>query len=173
MRRFPSLVAAVVVASVLSLATTGAAPAQSGEYCAVRIEPVGSTAEQAAPSCFDSQAEVDAYLAQVTGAHALSRAASTSVLIGTVYKDGNYGGGSYTFYGAGSCVGVTYGFASLDPSWQNTISSAKAYASCWVTLYDAPSYAGSRYNCTPNCASLPSFNDKTRSLVFRPAGTVG
>lgn len=90
-----------------------------------------------------------------------------------MYKDDSYGGGSYTFYGSGACSGVTYGFPSLSADWQNTISSAKAYASCWVTLYDAQSYGGQRYNCTPNCASLSSFNDRAKSLVFRPAGTIG
>lgn len=123
--------------------------------------------------CFSTQAEVDSYLASVTSPRLGARSAAASVVIGTMYKDDNYGGGSYTFYGSGSCAGVTYGFPSLSADWQNTISSAKAFASCWVTLYDGTSYGGSRYNCTPNCASLSSFNDRTKSIVFRPAGTIG
>ncbi|MGF3930222.1 peptidase inhibitor family I36 protein, partial [Staphylococcus aureus] len=137
------------------------------------VVPIESPEPQPTPRCFQTQGEVDSYLADLTSPRLGARSAAASVVIGTMYKDDNYGGGSYTFYGSGSCSGVTYGFPSLSADWQNTISSAKAFASCWVTLYDAPSYGGNRYNCTPNCASLPSFNDRTKSLVFRPAGTVG
>ncbi|MEV8214634.1 hypothetical protein [Leifsonia sp. NPDC077715] len=132
-----------------------------------------STAPQASSVCFDTQADVDDYLGAILAPNTSARTAASSVLIGTVFRDDNYGGGSYTFYGSGSCAGVTYGFPSLSSDWQNSISSAKAYSSCWVTLYDSASYAGQRYNCTPNCASLPSFNDRTKSLVFRPTGTIG
>ncbi|MGN6426089.1 hypothetical protein [uncultured Leifsonia sp.] len=171
MRLLLSLAAAAVL-SLSPSAAFAATPSTTGDYCAVRVDPVGSDAPPASPACFGTQDEVDAYLAGVT-AQNRSLLAASSVVLGTVYRDSGYGGGSYTFYGAGPCSGVTYGFPSLSSDWQNTISSAKAYASCWVTLYDAASYGGSRYNCTPNCASLPAFNDRTESLVFRPAGTLG
>jgi len=160
-----SILAATPSAGVEPIASS------AGDYCAVRIVPVDS-GDSSSPVCFDTQREVDGYLETVLAPHPSARAAA-SVLIGTVYKDDNFSGGSYTFYGAGSCSGVTYGFPSLTSDWQNSVSSAKAYSSCWVTLYDSPSYAGQRYNCTPSCSSLPSFNDRTKSLVFRPAGSVG
>jgi hypothetical protein len=179
MRRVVSLACAVVFAAALSFATTAAAapvPSRTGEYCAVRIEPIGSPVPRATPVCFDTQSEVDAYLAAITGdPRARSSApaeptATASVVLGTVYKDAGYAGGSLSFYGGGACSGVTYGFPSLDPSWQNTISSAKAFASCWVSLYSATSYGGSQLLCTPNCSTLGSLNDRVLSLVFRPAG---
>ncbi|WP_348789935.1 hypothetical protein [Leifsonia sp. NPDC080035] len=180
MRLLLSAAVSVAVSAVLAVGPSltppldvAPIPAQTGDYCAVRVDPVGSDAAPAAPACFDTQDEVDAYLTGITAQNRSTLAATASVIIGTVYKDAGYSGGSYTFYGSGSCSGTTYGFPSLSSSWQNTISSAKAYASCWVTLYDAPSYGGQRYNCTPNCSSLPSFNDRTKSLVFRPAGTIG
>lgn len=185
MKRIPTLAFAAVFAAALSIATTAAAapvPSETGEYCAVRIEPIGSAGPPATPVCFDTQSEVDAYLAAITGdPRARSAASSTSsslstpsttasAVLGTVWKDAGYSGGSLSFYGSGTCSGVTYGFPSLDPSWQNTISSAKAFSSCWVSLYTATSYGGSQLLCTPNCSSLGSFNDRILSLVFRPAG---
>ncbi|MBB2968013.1 peptidase inhibitor family I36 protein [Leifsonia aquatica] len=172
MRLVLSLVVATVLAATPAPTYTPGA-ADGGDYCAVRVEPLGSPESPASPACFNTQDEVDSYLAAVTSPNKGARAAAASVVIGTMYKDDNYGGGSYTFYGSGSCSGVTYGFPSLSADWQNTISSAKAFASCWVTLYDGASYGGSRYNCTPSCASLPLFNDRTKSIVFRPAGTIG
>jgi hypothetical protein len=163
--------AAILVASPLGTAEFSAS--HDGDYCATRIQPIGSAAAPSSPACFDSQKEVDSYIEALLAPNTGARSSAASVLIGTVYKDDNYSGGSYTFYGSGSCAGSTYGFPSLSSDWQGTISSAKAYSSCWVTLYDSTSYAGQRYNCTPSCSSLPSFNDRTKSLVFRPAGTVG
>jgi hypothetical protein len=170
MERMLTLAAAVAFAASVSVTTVAAAavPSPSGDYCAVKIEQAGSVAAPAPPTCFDTQSEVDAYLSAVTAPSAFARSSTTSTVLGTVYKDANYGGGSLSFYGTGNCTGVTYGFASLDSAWQNTISSAKAYASCWVSLYSAPSYGGSQLLCTPNCATLGTMNDRALSLVFRP-----
>ncbi|MBO1741606.1 hypothetical protein [Leifsonia sp. TF02-11] len=173
MKRILALVCAATVAVALSATTTAAAAVQSssGDYCAVRVEPLASDAEPATPVCFETQAEVDAYLATVTAPQRLARsaAAASSTVLGTVYKDANYSGGSLSFYGTGSCSGVTFGFASVDAAWQNAISSAKAYAGCFVSLYSAPSYGGSQLLCTPSCATLGALNDRVLSLVFRPA----
>ena len=66
MKRILSLACAATFAVALSIAATAAAPVPSptGEYCAVRIEPLGADARPAAPVCFDTQSEVDAYLAR-------------------------------------------------------------------------------------------------------------
>lgn len=173
MKRILALICAATFAVALSVTTTAAAaiPSSSGDYCAVKIEPLASEDEPAAPVCFETQAEVDAYLTAVTAPHSLARtaAASASTVLGTVYKDASYSGGSLSFYGTGSCSGVTFGFASLDAAWQNTISSAKAFAGCYVSLYTGASYGGTQLLCTPNCASLGTLNDRILSLVFRPA----
>jgi hypothetical protein len=172
MKRILALIAAVAFAAALSVTTTAAAaePSSSGDYCAVKIQPLGSSQTPTAPVCFDAQAGVDAYLVAVT-APSLARSASAtaSTVLGTVYKDANYSGGSLSLYGSGSCSGVTFGFASLDAAWQNTISSAKAFAGCYVSLYTGGSYGGTQLLCTPNCASLGTLNDRVLSLVFRPA----
>ena len=171
MRRTTSLICAVVSAAALSFATTAAAPVPSktGEYCAVRVEPIGSGLPPATPVCFDTQSEVDAYLAAITGQPRARATAVASVVLGTVYKDAGYAGGSLSFYGSGSCSGATFGFASLDAAWRNTISSARAFAGCDVSLYAGASYTGAQLLCSPNCATLGSLNDRVLSLVFRPA----
>jgi len=172
MKRILALVSALAFATALSATTTAAAPAPApaGEYCAVEVTPLGSPPTATRPTCFPTQAEVDAYLAEVTAPSAARSAATTaSTVLGTVYKDANYAGGSLSFYGSGTCAGVTYGFASLDAAWQNTISSAKAYAGCYVSLYTGASYGGTQLLCTPNCPGLGSLNDRVLSLVFRPA----
>lgn len=170
MKRILALVCTVVFAAALSVTTTAAAavPSSSGEYCAVRVEPLLVDATPAPPVCFDTQSDVDAYLAGVTAAPSFARAAAASTVLGTVYKDANYGGGSLSLYGTGSCSGATFGFADLDGAWQNAISSAKAFAGCYVSLYTARSYGGTQLLCTPNCASLGTLNDRVLSLVFRP-----
>ncbi|MDN4612920.1 hypothetical protein P5G50_00530 [Leifsonia sp. F6_8S_P_1B] len=180
MKRAPALVSAAALAAVLSVTTTAAAPPNqepaapsAGEYCAVRIEPLASGVDPATPVCFRTPDELRAYLAVVTaprGTSALAAATTASTVLGTVYKDAGYAGGSLSFYGSGSCAGVTFGFAALDAGWRNVISSAKAFAGCHVSLYSAPSYGGSQLLCTPNCASLGALNDRVLSLVFRPAG---
>lgn len=171
MKRILTLVCAMAFAAAMSVTTTAAAAAASstGAYCAVKVESIAASTTPAVPVCFDTQNEVEAYLAAVTAPRSFTGASTASTVLGTVYKDANYGGGSLSFYGAGSCAGVTFGFASLDAGWQNTISSAKAYAGCWVSLYTATSYGGTQLLCTPNCATLGALNDRILSLVFRPA----
>ena len=177
MKRILALICAATSAVALSVATTSATttsaaavPSPRGEYCAVEIQPLASDADPAAPVCFATQAEVDAFLLAVTAPRPLARtAASASVVLGTVYKDAGYAGGSLSFYGSGSCSGATFGFASLDAAWRNTISSARAFAGCDVSLYAGASYTGAQLLCSPNCATLGSLNDRVLSLVFRPA----
>lgn len=107
MKRILALISAAMFTVALSVSTTAAAavPSSSGNYCAVEVAPLGSDADQAEPACFPSQAQVDAYLADVTTARqsARSAGATSSTVLGTVYKDINYSGGSLSFYGTGSC----------------------------------------------------------------------
>lgn len=163
-----------------SAGVSAAVSAFEGEtHCvgeALPLEPTGAEVEPAAapePVCFDTIEEATTYLDRVTQSASRGATAMSNVVIGTVFSDANYGGSTYTFYGTGSCSGVTYGFPSLDGGWDSIISSAKATSSCWVTLYKATNYGGEKLNCTPGCPSIGSLNDQVRSIVFRPQGTVG
>ena len=144
-------------------------------HCVVEVQAIDSVERQAAPQCFTTKAEAAGYLdASMTKADAFSTsAASSSVALGTVYADINYGGSSLTMWGSSGCSNATYGFGSLSGGWDSRISSAKAFNGCWVTLYKATWYGGDRLNCTPNCSSVGSLNDQVRSIVFRPWGTFG
>ncbi|NMF28699.1 hypothetical protein [Cellulosimicrobium aquatile] len=104
-------------------------------------------------------------------------AAAGSIVLGVLWRDPSYKGASKVLYGSGTngChTGSTYGFPNLaNLLMNNVVSSASTYAGCWVTLYDSYSYAGTKKNCTPHCASLGSFDDRASSVVYRPAGTLG
>lgn len=162
----------VVTSTIGPVSATDATTGQGG-YCAVQAYPMESTEPPAEPACFDTEQDVAAYLDGVGAGSTDARGGAANTIIGTVYKDANQGGESLTFWGSSSCAGVTFGFSSLPSGWDNSISSAQASNGCWVTLYTATSYGGSRLNCTPYCASIGSWNDNVKSLVFRPAGMFG
>lgn len=164
-------VAALVATSVfVPLTPASAEEINEANYCVVALTAIDAPAEPTEPTCFNTESERDAY---VSGASRLDAAAAASVVIGTVYRDEGYGGGSLTFTGSNGCAGVTYGFPSLNSDWANSISSAKATNGCWLTLYSAASYNGTRTNCTPSCPGVGALNDNVWSAVFRPSGTLG
>ena len=137
------------------------------------MHPIESAEVAADPVCFDTEDEVAEFIAGVGEGEETARGIAASTVVGTVYKDHNGSGASLTFWGSSGCSGVTFGFPSLASGWDNSISSVRASNGCWVTLYTATSYGGSRLNCTPYCASIGSWNDNVKSLVFRPQGTFG
>lgn len=149
------------------------------EHCAVGVDAAVAAdrakAEAPEPVCFSTLAEVDRYLAEQTGddGSRLTVAAAASIAVGRVYRDVNKGGSSLTFWGTSGCAGAVFGFSSLSSSWRTSVSSATGLNGCWATLYTSTSYGGSRLNCTPYCSSIGSFNDRVKSIVFRPSGTLG
>lgn len=164
-------VAALVVTSVfVPLAPASAEEISEAKYCVVALTAIDASAKPAEPTCFNTESKRDAYL---FGASRLNTAAAAAVVIGTVYRDEGFGGGSLTFTGSSGCAGVTFGFPSLNSDWANAISSAKATNGCWVTLYSGASYNGTRTNCTPSCPGVGSLNDNVWSAVFRPSGALG
>lgn len=164
--------ATLLVASTVLVPLAPASAGELGEasYCVVSLSPIDAPATPATPDCFHTEADRDAFLSAQARSSAVVAA---SIVIGTVYRDEGYGGGSLTFTGANGCAGATYGYASLASDWANSISSAKATNGCWVTLYSATSYSGTRTNCTPSCPGVGSLNDNVWSAVFRPSGTLG
>lgn len=160
---------------------SGLPPASEIVHCAIEVQPIAekstaevAPAETAEPVCFDTRAEVDGYLDGALSADdSRMGTASASTILGRVYTDANGGGSSLAFWGSSGCYGVTFGFASLPSGWDNTVSSAGGSNGCWVTLYTETSYGGSRLNCTPWCGSIGTLNDRVKSLVFRPTGTLG
>ncbi len=167
-------VAALLATSML-VPVSAASAATDGEkgHCTVEVYPIESSETAADLVCFGTEEEVAAYLSGIGVGDTNARGVAASTIVGTVYKDYSGGGESLTFWGSSGCAGVTFGFPSLASGWDNSISSARASNGCWLTLYTATSYGGSRLNCTPYCASIGSWNDNVKSLVFRPEGTFG
>lgn len=143
------------------------------EHCAVEVYPALEQRGSAEPVCFGTEEEVVDYLTGLGVNDHAARGVAASIVVGTVYKDYSGAGGSLTFWGTSGCTGVTFGFPTLASGWDNSISSARGSNGCWLTLYTTTNYGGSRLNCTPYCASIGSWNDNVKSLVFRPTGTFG
>lgn len=140
-------------------------------HCIVEVTPMNQ-ARPTEAECFDTKQEAIDHLG-VTIASADARGVLDSTILGTAYEDPDGGGSSITFWGTSGCFGVVFGFSTLSASWVNTISSAGGANGCWVTLYSAAQYGGSRLNCTPWCANAYGLDDNVESLVFRPTGTFG
>ena len=175
-RNLHAILGVLTALAVLSAAPISAAAAttnEAGKHCVVEVHPIDSTELPAEPVCFDTPAEAAAYLGSIGVGVTAGSGIAASTIVGMVYRDYNEGGESLTFWGSSGCTGVTFGFPSLASGWDNSISSARASNGCWVTLYTNTSYGGSRLNCTPYCASIGSWNDNVKSLVFRPEGTFG
>lgn len=148
-------------------------PSSAEVHCAAEVTPLGEPAASAEHVCFGSEADVEEYLKGIQQNNPAARSANASTIVGTVYQDTNRTGSSLTFWGTNGCAGAVFGFSSLESGWNNSISSASGQNGCWATLYTAVSYGGARLNCTPYCASVGSWNDNVKSLVFRPSGTFG
>lgn len=172
-RAILGVLATLVVVTVAPVSATAATTGGAGDHCVVQVHPIQSSEPPAEPVCFDTPKLAAAYLSSIGVGDSAARGAAVSTIVGTVYKDYNEGGESLTFWGSSGCAGVTFGFPSLASGWDNSISSVRASNGCWVTLYTTTSYGGSRLNCTPYCASIGTWNDNVKSLVFRPEGTFG
>ena len=155
-------VAVLAAAGTLSLGPVSSAMAQpipSGieVHCATEVTPIDEQQTiPADPVCFGSEEEVEGYLKSIRHHDPTARSANASTILGTVYQHTNRNGSSLTLWGANGGAGSVFGFSSLESGWNNSISSASGQNGCWVTLYSASSYGGSRLNCTPYCASIRS-----------------
>lgn len=173
LRAILGVLATLVVVTAASVSAAAATTEGAGDHCVVQVHPIESTEPAAEPACFSTPELAAAYLTSIGVGDPAARGTAASTIIGTVYKDFNEGGESLTFWGSSGCAGVTFGFPSLASGWDNSISSTRASNGCWVTLYTTTSYGGSRLNCTPYCASIGTWNDNVKSVVFRPEGSFG
>ena len=176
-----ALAASLVFAGLGAVSTATAADtlgtgskAAAAEHCAVEVRAVGERAAPSTPVCFTEPEGVERYLDAIGTADASGRAvAAASTALGTVYSNSNGGGSSLTFWGSSGCYGVLFGFSSMPSGWTSNVSSAGGSNGCWVTVYGATGYGGSRLNCTPWCGGIGGLNDQVKSIVFRPTGTFG
>lgn len=135
-------------------------------HCGVVVAQLGSGDVSAEPVCFDTPAALEAYMRGFSSRSGVEAAAA--VALGTLYEHASYGGSSFTLYGAGSCSGATYGFASLSGGWDSRVSSARGSNGCSLALYTAANYGGTMWECGTGCSSLPGLlNDQVRSVIAR------
>ncbi len=121
----------------LSVLLIGESPAQAialqtaGQHCAVEAYPIDSPpAEDPEPVCFETIGAVEAYIQSLSS---VGRAAASSVIIGTIYENDQYGGVSLTYFAGEGCYGVTYGYPPRCPR----VGTARS------ALQEVPAIAGS------------------------------
>ena len=173
--RIALLIAGGFVLAVLpaagSYAETGNSlvPTSVDQFCAVEIAP--GSAMMPEPQCFDSKIKRDSYFdfEGIRQSTSEIRAASSSVVLGTLYKDANRQGASLTLWGAGTCSNATYGFASIALDWAHSVTSAASRSGCSMTLYTGTNYTGQFHVCATVCNSIGNVNDNVNSVVFRPS----
>ncbi|GHF54274.1 hypothetical protein GCM10010218_39400 [Streptomyces mashuensis] len=99
-------------------------------------------------------------------ATAPSGAAPEQRVLGTVYRDKDFGGGSLTFTGSVGCGWRYPEFATLASDWNDTISST-ASGQCDVTLYQHDNFRGFSQTYRGNVPYVgDAMNDQASSVSF-------
>lgn len=163
----PTIMTIVLVAGLALGGGAGEPVAVSAEiHCGVVVAPLGSDEVTGEPVCFDTPEALDAYMHGYSSRPGVQAAAA--VALGTLYEHSGYGGSSLSLYGAGSCAGTSYGFASLSGGWDSRVSSARGLNGCSLALYTVVNYGGTMWDCGTGCSSLPGLvNDQVRSVIAR------
>lgn len=185
-----AVVVVVAAAHASPTATAASATPDPGHHCVVTVAPLlpgQAMSVTSAPRCFGTFAEAIAAAtngavqlpanvqpADVTAATLAPAAPTSTTIIGIDWIDINYSGSSLTWQvsnGVGCTTGLSYQ-SNVTGSWNNVISSSKAFAGCTLnTHYDLPypnQNNGAFINCTPNCASMGAMNDATSAESWRP-----
>ena len=113
-----------------------------------------------------------ASLATASTPASASLSASSNLVLGAVWKNKNWTGGSKVLYAANGsgCYGTTYGFPHTSSFGMNdTISSVTAYYNCATTLYKDANYKGTNRTYQVDTAYVgDTMNDEASSIVYRP-----
>ncbi|MFR9730907.1 hypothetical protein ACL03H_16910 [Saccharopolyspora sp. MS10] len=137
--RLAGVAASLAVAAVpgLAAAEAPAAPQRSEDAPSHCTFEVGSGQQH----CFGSLAEATASAERRT-----ADARDGEVVQATLFDEENYGGASFTIYGAGLCEkdGKVEYQLDLPDDWKNRVSSVQPWANCWVWLYPEPDLGGDR-----------------------------
>ncbi|AWW43061.1 hypothetical protein DN051_41265 (plasmid) [Streptomyces cadmiisoli] len=158
----------IVCAASVTIGSAGAAPEENGQHCTVNV---GNKEEK----CFSTPEAAQEYAAVRIKDDALGAqtevALPTDVVIGTLFKDYRYGGGSITLWGSRPCgeERETGFYFNLPDDWKGQVSSVQGWAECEVTLYSRPYLDGV---ASPRFADLTpvlegQWNDYAESIEFR------
>ena len=130
-----SLVAATIPGIAAAAAPAApSAPDGSARHCTFQV----GTGQQ---RCFGTLAEATASAEQRT-----ADARDGEVVQATLFDGENYGGDSFTIYGAGLCEKDGWVEYQLDlpDDWKNRVTSVQPWANCWIWLYPEPNLGGDR-----------------------------
>jgi hypothetical protein len=93
--------------------------------------------------------------------------ARASTVLGILYDDVSYGGGSLVLAVSGSCG--TYTYSNLNNyGWNDRASSFRAYAGCKGTVFENELMVGAQYGPTTLAPQLYGMNDKASSFRVAP-----
>ena len=179
---------AALLASSAGARTKNSPGAAPGGNCVITIEPLQpgqSTSVTSTPRCYATFAEAIADASNGTvhlpvTATPSSVSASTfaplttSSIIGIDWINSGYTGSSLTWQEPnpyGCSTGYQYA-SNVTGSWNNVISSSKAFAGCGVNPHYDLAYPnqdnGAKIFCTPNCSTMGAMNDATSYEEWRP-----
>ncbi|MGW9167220.1 hypothetical protein [Agromyces sp. NPDC055658] len=95
-----------------------------------------------------------------------------SYVVGILYDDVDYGGGSFVMSvtsSAGCTTGTAYGYTSLVGwGWNDRASSFHSYIGCKSAVFENTSYIGSQYGYYINASRFGVMNDKASSWRVAP-----
>lgn len=186
--RIVGVVAILAVITLSTIFTSGTHASQSeveqGQHCVLYLEPVQEgeksskvtdmgcydTLEESLSVATDGAAQVDATTSpeELTD-EMVNSARASSVVIGIEYTDPNFSGNSLVMTAPQKCSGGgTYTLSSMDPGWDDVISSAKVMGGCTrATHYEDTNFQGYQFPCISNCSSMgPYMDNKTSSIIW-------
>ncbi|WP_353808607.1 hypothetical protein [Agromyces sp. SYSU T00194] len=97
--------------------------------------------------------------------------AMLATVVGVLYDDINYGGGTLVFTGIpeGCTTGWAYGYTSLSSvGWNDRASSMRGYQGCRTAVFENENYVGSQFGYTPGNYFLGVMNDEASSWRLAP-----
>ncbi len=92
-------------------------------------------------------------------------------VIGIDWMNANYLGDTLTYTtnnSAGCSQGANFYFSSMPSGWNDDVSSAHSYQSCFnfEHFYDV-GFGYPMYDCPPSCANMGAANDQTSSVALK------
>lgn len=175
-----ALIASTIMASGIYAQTTAPPTSGNQHHCVVHVAPLHEAqtqSESVSLGCFATFAEA---LAIATGGavqapstaspeditQALLSTSSNTVI--SIQWDGtNRGGGSIirvTSHTPGCSDGSSYGNPSMEPGWDDRVSSAQAFGGCnHFYHYEHTAWTGAVLDCNTYCGSMGVMDNQTSS----------
>jgi hypothetical protein len=90
--------------------------------------------------------------------------------ISIMYRDVNFGGGSWVISGEFDCTGPTdnwdYWMPYVGDSWNDSIGSYRAYRNCWLKLFEHRDFGGGSIDFFGDRLGLGILDDEVSSIVW-------